>query len=139
MNIKNLFKNLLTKAEQDSTTKASLAEQNAKDYAISLRYLDYANKETPLSTARTSDWTYTAQNDGILMLDFVSTSRGYISTTINGTGYAHFTPLWSTSINGVSAFQIYLKAGDVIVISGMSATCSLMTNTAFVPFVVGGN
>ena len=34
--IKNLFKNLLTKAEQDSTTKASLAEQNAKDYTDTL-------------------------------------------------------------------------------------------------------
>lgn len=138
MNVKNLFKNLLTKAEQDSTTKASLAEQNAKDYAISLRYLDYANAIHPLSNSQQSDWTYTAPNDGLLMLNFLATNRNYISTTVNGNRYAHMTPMWTSNINGVSAFQTFLKKGDVFVISGLSATCSLMTNTAFVPFVVGG-
>lgn len=138
MNVKNLFKNLLTKAEQDSTTKASLAEQNAKDYAVTVRRLDYANAISPISTNQTTQWTYTAPSDGVLMVNFNASARAYTSSSINGEGYAHITPTFVSGQVMVSEYQVMLSRGDVFVLAGLSANCFAMTNTKFVPYIVGG-
>ena len=138
--ITKLLKNLFSKAETDSTTKANLAEQSAKDYAYSLRHLDYANAVKPLSADKKSDWTYTAQEDGLLILHFVATTREYMTASVNGTVVFYITPdyISGSSVPMANVAQVELQEGDVFTITGVKTNGYLGKSTIFVPYKVGG-
>lgn len=136
MKVFNLLKNLWQRAKSYSDSNL----QTSKEYAVSVRNLDYANLENPLSSSVTAQWTYTATKDGILILDIIATTREYLTSTVNGKTTWHFTPMFisNSTIPMLSVLQMELSKDDVFVLSGLRSTCYLSPLTNFVPYKIGG-
>lgn len=82
----------------------------------------------PLSTNQQSDWSYTAPADGVLYLDFVVTTRTYITVTWNGANIAHFAGA-PTSPNAIYPYPILMRKDDTVRLEGLSSNCYLLAST----------
>lgn len=86
----------------------------------------------PISENQTTEWTYTAPNDGTLYLVFVGTVRSYCSVLWNN-AYIGAVAFADNSAPLANTITVNVKKNDIIKVVGLNTNCYLIsTQTAFV-------
>ena len=80
--------------------------------------------QRPLSEDQKTAWSYTAPHTGLLYLGFVGTTRAYCAISWNH-AYIGSVAMAQSSIALTQTTTVYVKKGDVIEVSGLSADCYL--------------
>jgi len=97
--------------------------------------LDYSSAVTPLSTIRTSDWSYTAPSDGQFTSSIISTTRSYVEISINNVKVGAIA-LTTNSVPQAVPVSYVLSKGDTISFTGITADCHISNSyTHLIPFV----
>lgn len=105
---------------------------------VTYRKLDWANATKPVPSGQRSTWTFTAQEDGELLIAFFSGPRTYIGMFVNDNRIFDFAVNQGSYTSAIPV-TIILSKGDVLKVADLNNNTFVGSETLFIPFKnVGG-